>query len=96
MRRPRWVDELPGLTVQQHRHHGEASVRILGASVGRPNAHDIVTGAHRYPSDIVRPGMMYGAVLRPPPQRATLTSLDTAQAEGLDTVIVVLDGSFVG
>ena len=40
--------------------------KVLGTSVPRPNARDLVTGAHHYPSDIVRPGMWYGKILRPP------------------------------
>ena len=33
--------------------------------VPRPNRRDIVTGAHAYPSDITRKGMLHGKVLRP-------------------------------
>ena len=45
--------------------------KILGTSVPRPNLRDVVTGAHRFPSDIVRPNMLYGKVLRPPSRRPT-------------------------
>ena len=38
--------------------------KVLGVSVPRPNGRDIVTGAHKFPSDLVRPGMLYGKVLR--------------------------------
>ncbi len=37
---------------------------IAGTSVTKVNARDIVTGAHRYTTDILRPGMLYGRVLR--------------------------------
>src|SRR5207247_2658514 len=39
--------------------------RVLGTPVPRVVGGEIVTGAHRYPSDIRRPGMLYGKVLRP-------------------------------
>ena len=34
--------------------------KVLGTAVSRPAARDFVTGAHKYPSDIARPGMLYG------------------------------------
>jgi isoquinoline 1-oxidoreductase beta subunit len=34
--------------------------KVLGSSVARPNARDLVTGAHQYPSDIKRDVMMCG------------------------------------
>jgi len=46
--------------------------KTLGVSVARPNARDLVTGTHRFPSDVVRPGMLYGKVLRLPAYGATL------------------------
>ena len=70
--------------------------KVMGMSVPRPNARDIVTGAHRYPSDIVRPGMLYGKVLRPPSYGAKLKSVDTVPANAMDGVDVVQDGAFVG
>src|SRR5579871_1476063 len=68
----------------------------LGKSFSRPNARDLVTGAHYYPSDIKRPGMWYGKVLRQPSYGAKLVSLDTAPAKALKDVLVVQDGSFTG
>jgi CO/xanthine dehydrogenase Mo-binding subunit len=70
--------------------------RAMGTSVPRPNSRDIVTGAHRYPSDIVRPNMLYGKILRPPSYRATLESIDLSKAEAMKDVVVVRDGQFVG
>jgi len=55
--------------------------KALGASVPRPNSRDIVTGAHHYPSDIVRPNMLYGKILRPPSYGATLTSIRSQSYE---------------
>ncbi|HOK46591.1 MAG TPA: molybdopterin-dependent oxidoreductase, partial [Bryobacteraceae bacterium] len=70
--------------------------RILGKPQPRVDARDIVTGAHRYPSDIVRPGMLYGCVLRPPSYGATLESVDLEAARKMPGVIAVRDGSFAG
>ena len=70
--------------------------RVLGTTLLRPNARDIVTGTHQYPSDISRPGMQYGKVLRPPSFGAKLTSIDVAPAKAMKDVTVVQDDSFVG
>ena len=70
--------------------------KVMGTSVARPNARDLVTGAHRFPSDIVRPGMLYGKVLRAPSYGATLKSVDLAPAKAMKDVVAVQDGSFVG
>ncbi|HCO94005.1 MAG TPA: isoquinoline 1-oxidoreductase, partial [Phycisphaerales bacterium] len=70
--------------------------QTMGTSVPRPNSRDIVTGAHRYPSDIVRPNMLYGKTLRPPAYRATLESIDLSKAKAMKDVVVVHEGQFVG
>jgi isoquinoline 1-oxidoreductase subunit beta len=70
--------------------------KVLGTSVPRPNARDLITGAHRYPSDIKRPGMLRGKVLRPPSYGAKLLSIDLAPAKEMKDVVAVQDGDFVG
>ncbi len=70
--------------------------KVLGTPVPRPNGRDLVTGAHRFPSDIVRPGMLYGKVLRAPSYGAKLTAVDLAPAKAMKDVAAVHDGSFVG
>ena len=69
---------------------------IAGTSVTKTNAREIVTGAHRYASDIVRPGMLYGRVLRPAAFNAKLAALDTKQAQTVPEVTIVHEGNFVG
>jgi CO/xanthine dehydrogenase Mo-binding subunit len=69
---------------------------IIGTSVSRPNARDLVTGAHHYPSDIARPNMLYGKILRPPSYGATLENVDLSPAEAMHDVTVVRDGQFIG
>jgi isoquinoline 1-oxidoreductase len=74
-----------------------AEWKILGTdAVPRPNGRDIVTGGHKYPSDIVRPGMLYGKVLRAPSYGAKLTEIDPEPAKKIEGVIVVRDGDFIG
>jgi CO/xanthine dehydrogenase Mo-binding subunit len=70
---------------------------VLGTPIRKVTGREIVTGAHKYPSDIIRPGMLYGAVLRPPAYGAELESIDypstTAETAG---VKATHDGNFVG
>jgi isoquinoline 1-oxidoreductase len=70
--------------------------KIAGNSAPKKNVRDFVTGAHKYSSDVVRPGMLHGRVVRPPAFRAKLVSCDTSQAEKMPSVTVVHDGDFVG
>ncbi len=53
-------------------------------------------GLHQYPSDINRPGMLYGRVLRSPKYRAKLLEVDLGPAKAMEGVIAVQDGEFVG
>ncbi len=73
-----------------------AEWKIAGKPVRKVNAREVVTGKHQYTSDMKRPGMLYGKVLRPAAFGATLTSLDASEAEKLPGVMVVRDGDFVG
>jgi CO/xanthine dehydrogenase Mo-binding subunit len=63
-------------------------------SVGRPipklDAVDKVTGRHRYSSDVVLPGLLWGKVLRSPYPHARIRALDTSAAETLPGVAAVL------
>ena len=70
--------------------------KVMGTSVARSNWRDLVTGAHQFPSDITRPNMLYGRVLRPPSYKATLESIDLAEAKAMKDVVVVHEGEFVG
>jgi len=70
--------------------------KIAGTPVPKANGRDFVTGKHQYPSDIARPGMQFGAVLRPQGFNATMQSIDTSAAEKLPGVQVVRDGDFTG
>src|SRR5262249_44950639 len=65
-------------------------------SVPKVDARAIVTGKHKYASDVALPGMLFGKVLRPERLGATLVSADTKKAEAMPGVVVVHDGNFVG
>ncbi len=70
--------------------------KVLGKPLPRPNGRDIVTGQHKYPSDTVRPGLLYGKILRAPSYGAKLVSIDLAPAKALKDVVAVQDDQFVG
>jgi len=70
--------------------------KVAGTPAAKVDGRAFVTGKHKYTSDLTRPGMLYGKVLRPTGFRATLKSLDTSAAEKLPGVTVVRDGNFVG
>ncbi|HEV2883875.1 MAG TPA: molybdopterin cofactor-binding domain-containing protein, partial [Pyrinomonadaceae bacterium] len=69
---------------------------VAGKSTPKVSGRTIVTGEHRYTSDMKRPGMLYGKVLRPVTFGATLSSVDVKAAEGMTGVTVVRDSNFVG
>ncbi|MDQ3813841.1 MAG: molybdopterin-dependent oxidoreductase, partial [Armatimonadota bacterium] len=73
-----------------------AEWKVSGQSVPKVNGRAIVTGRHRYTSDVTRPGMLHGKVLRPVSFNATLIAVDTRPAAALPGVQVVRDGEFVG
>ncbi len=80
---------------------GGTDWKVMGVPTPRPNRRDLVTGKHQYPSDIIRPGMMYGKVLRPAyfgfgSKPGKLKSVDVSAAKAMEGVIVVQDGDFVG
>jgi nicotinate dehydrogenase subunit B len=70
--------------------------RVQGQSEAKVQGSEFVTGKHRYPSDQKVPEMLHGKILRPAAFGATLTSLDTGEAERIPGVTVVHDGNFVG
>ncbi len=69
---------------------------VAGHAAAKVDGRAFVTGRHRYTPDLTGPGMLAGAVLRPPAFRATLRALDTQAAEAIPGVTVVRDGEFVG
>src|SRR5262249_57610917 len=56
---------------------------VAGTSVLKVDGRDVVTGKHRYTSDVRREGMLFGKVVRPATFNATLVSSDTKAAEAM-------------
>jgi isoquinoline 1-oxidoreductase len=70
--------------------------KITGTPVPKVDAQALVTGKHKYSSDISRPGMLHGKVLRPATLKANLESINLKDAEAMPGVTVVRDGPFIG
>jgi nicotinate dehydrogenase subunit B len=68
--------------------------RLVGHGGHAPSRIDAVTGTRTFVSDLHRPGMRYGAVLRPPVRGATLRRVDSSDLP--NGVTLVRDGDFVG
>ena len=66
---------------------------VAGTSAPKVDGLSFVTGAHAYTSDVKRPGMLLGKVLRPPAFGAKLVSVETPTTPG---VTFVRDGDFAG
>ncbi|MGD0219260.1 MAG: molybdopterin cofactor-binding domain-containing protein [Acidimicrobiales bacterium] len=88
MRRLEVLSEEPAL-------HTPETWQIAGRPGHTPARLDVVTGARRFVSDLVRPGMLHGAVLRPPVVGSSMRAVDPAPAERLTGTTVVRDGDFV-
>jgi nicotinate dehydrogenase subunit B len=73
-----------------------AQWKVGGTSVPKVDGRAMVTGGHRFASDVRREGMLYGRVLRPPSFNAALVSLQTRAAEAVPGAVVVRDGEFAG
>jgi isoquinoline 1-oxidoreductase len=70
--------------------------RQSGQSIAKANARDFVTGKHQYTSDLRRPGMLYGRIMRPASFSAKLETCDDSNASKMAGVKVIRDGDFVG
>ena len=69
---------------------------VAGVGTPKVDGKAFVTGSHQYTSDLTRPGMLFGKVLRPSAFNAKLASLDSTKTEKVPNVKVVHDGDFVG
>ena len=69
---------------------------VAGAPMPKVGGRAIVTGRHRYTSDVRAPDMLVGKVLRAPALGDRLAFVDAAAAEAMPGVVVVQDGEFVG
>jgi CO/xanthine dehydrogenase Mo-binding subunit len=66
--------------------------RVVGTRRTRVDAYERVSGSARYPSDILLPGMLYGAILRCPHPHARVRSVDARAAQAMPGVRAVITG----
>ncbi|HYL74709.1 MAG TPA: molybdopterin cofactor-binding domain-containing protein [Bryobacteraceae bacterium] len=69
---------------------------VEGTSVTKTTARDMVTGGHKFASDIARPGMLVGRVLRPTAFNSKLSSVDMSKVSAVPGATALHDGEFVG
>jgi CO/xanthine dehydrogenase Mo-binding subunit len=89
---------LSGIPVPETPEKGEkpgpwGKTSVIGKRMPRVDAYDRVSGSAVYPSDVVIPGMTYGAILRCPYPNAIVKSVDTSRAEKMPGVVAVISGS---
>jgi CO/xanthine dehydrogenase Mo-binding subunit len=70
-------------------------VKTVGAALPRPDARGKVTGAARYPADLVRPEMLHCKALFAHRPHARIERIDTRAALALDGVVAVLTAADV-
>jgi len=68
---------------------------LIGKSPDRKDGPDKVTGRAKYAGDIVLPGLLHAAILRPAAHGAKLKSADTSAAEKVSGVQVVKEGGMI-
>lgn len=62
---------------------------LIGASAVRPDARDKVTGAARYPADLVRPEMVHAKAVFAQRVHARILGIETSRARALPGVLAV-------
>src|SRR3989442_8325451 len=75
-------DEVPLMPEQRRRYAGQPLPRV--------EARDIVTGRATFVADVRLPGMLRGAMVRPPGRGAKLRSLNDAAARKMPGVVAVV------
>jgi isoquinoline 1-oxidoreductase len=69
---------------------------VAGIDRAKVDAHAMVTGRHRFTSDMRVAGMVHGKILRPPAIGSRLATLDDARARAIPGVTVVRHDDSVG
>ena len=69
---------------------------VRGTAAKKTDGRDFVTGRHQFTPDLVRPGMLFGRIIRPEGYGGTLVSVDDAQARAMPGVTIVRDGELLG
>jgi xanthine dehydrogenase YagR molybdenum-binding subunit len=65
---------------------------VIGKPVPRVDGYERVSGTAAYPSDVILPNMLYGAILRCPHPHARVKSVDVAKARGMPGVHGIISG----
>jgi CO/xanthine dehydrogenase Mo-binding subunit len=74
-----------------------ASWKVLGKPVGRVDMTKMATGTFEFVHNVRVPGMLHGAVVRPPSIGATLAGVDERSVSGMTGFVkVVVKKNFVG
>ena len=89
----KWFNDAPGSDISVTPVN---EWKVMGITPSKVDGDNIVKGTHQHPADILRPGMVYGKVLRPPAYNATLRSVDLGPARAMNGVTAVHDGNFAG
>jgi xanthine dehydrogenase YagR molybdenum-binding subunit len=69
------------------------TTRVVGTRRPRVDAYERVSGTAVYPSDVILPDMLYGAILRCPHAHARVLAVDTSAALGMPGVAAVLSAA---
>ena len=64
--------------------------KVIGHRAPRVDGGERVTGRAVYPADLVRPGLVHGAILRSPHAHARILAIDTSKAAALKGVLAVV------
>ena len=77
--------------------HDKTSAEIggLGHSVKRKEDDRFIQGGGEYIDDVILPGMLHMAILRSPVAHATITNIDTSEAEAIEGVVAVVTGALL-
>ncbi|MGM0574412.1 MAG: xanthine dehydrogenase family protein molybdopterin-binding subunit [Myxococcota bacterium] len=73
-----------------------SETRVVGKRRPRVDAYERVSGTAVYPSDVVLPDMLYGAILRCPHPHAVVRKVDTSRAEAMPGVRAILTADTPG
>lgn len=92
---------LQGMVVPDTPEPGEqlkpwGTTSFVGKRVPRVDAYERLSGSAIYPSDVLLPGMLYGAILRCPHAHALVKQVDIKAAETMPGVRAVITGTTPG
>ncbi len=90
---------MDGLSAPETPEAGESlkpwgdDTRVIGKAKPRVDAYERVSGTAVYPSDVILPGMLYGAILRCPHPNAVVKKVDLTEAAKMPGVRVAIGGA---